>query len=154
MTNKEFTHISTIIVLFLVISSTFFIYGCGNSIDEKDKSRSGPITPNSVYTRDEPGNWSGLEDEHLPVIKILHDQTEKNIIVYVNLDSASSTHYIERIGIMDKSKKDLAGVNFIQDKKRVKVKATLTLWPLPTDEGIKVYVKCSKHDLWIENLYK
>ncbi len=135
----------------LLISFYLICFSCSN---EGENSTSGqkqkiiPITPKSEYTEQESGEWKLLKDDHLPHIKIIPKSTKDNIEVQV-LGKFNEQHYIERIGIMNRDKQDLAGINL---QKMSNANATLTLYPIPESPEIKVYVKCNLHDLWTKPL--
>lgn len=111
-----------------------------------------PITPKPEYTEEEAGEWEEIKNEHLPIVTIDRTQFEKNIIVQIPGRNFSNSHYIEKIGIMDKDKVDLA-VEVPQNKLEPSV--NLTLKPIPSDlENTKIFVKCNLHDLWTVPLTK
>ena len=60
-----------------------------------------PITPQAIYSKDDPGNWVGREDEHTPVVEIISNSGSENIIVSVTLQNPSPSHYIEKLFIAD-----------------------------------------------------
>lgn len=45
------------------------------NISAEDKHRIGDITKQSVHTYDNPGEWKGKEDIHVPVISIRDSDT-------------------------------------------------------------------------------
>jgi len=54
---------------------------------------------------------------------------------------------------MDEQKRDIvAAVNMKTDRLQTVVKAAFTLNPIPMGDKVKVYVKCSQHDLWTKPL--
>ena len=116
---------------------------CKNTPDaENTKER---IIPKAEYTLDEPGEWEGMDFEHVPKVKILPG-TKQNIQVKMVLINHDGSHYIERIGIMDENKKDLAGQSFSKNTQYYDIK--LDLYPIPKNKNLKVYAKCNLHDLW------
>jgi desulfoferrodoxin (superoxide reductase-like protein) len=62
------------------------------------------------------------------------------------MKDSSPAHYIEKIGIMDKDKKDIA-VKSIEQRSGF-IEARFSLHPVPDSKDIKVYAKCNLHDLW------
>ncbi len=107
-----------------------------------------PKTPEAEYTENKAGEWEDIKDEHVPFIKIISRSKKDNIEIKVN-GEFTLDHYIERIGIMDETKQDLAGLSL---KKNQRPTATLTLYPIPENPKVKVYVKCNLHDLWTKPL--
>ena len=107
-----------------------------------------PVTPKAEYTDEEAGEWEEIKSNHLPKIKIDNKSKKDNIEIHVE-GIFSEQHYIERIGIMDENKQDLAGKSL---KKNEKPEVTLSLDPIPENPKVKVYVKCNLHDLWTRPL--
>ena len=105
--------------------------------------------PKLEYTRDDPDMWSGLETEHLPVVTFNADR-EPDMDVRVNLENPTPTHYIEAIGIMDENRNDIVSKQF--DANTKVFEARFFSASLPKNKKLKVYAKCSLHDLWTEPL--
>jgi desulfoferrodoxin (superoxide reductase-like protein) len=87
----------------------FFLLSCDRTGMQPSD---GPITPQAVYSADDPGNWAGKEEEHIPVVKISSDDGTGNVAVSVTLQNPSSAHYIEKIFIADKQGKPYSEVIF------------------------------------------
>lgn len=122
------------------------IFGC------LDPGEPGPRKPQDEYTAKKPGEWKNIAKDHLPVIKYHPMKTADNIEIFVPGNSFSESHYIEKIGIMDKEKRDVASKSF---KRGERPGAFLTLDPIPEySENYKIYVKCNLHDLWTVRLNK
>jgi desulfoferrodoxin (superoxide reductase-like protein) len=132
-----------IILMGFLLFSIAPVTGCGEN-DRLEKSGE-HRKPKEEYTRDKPGEWEEIAGEHLPVVTI-HENEIQNIRVRVNLKSAGTGHYIEKIGIMDSSKRDIAVKTFSRHERYFEAKFSLS--PLPEEKGTKVYVKCNLHDLW------
>ena len=109
-------------------------------------------TPKPEYTRDDPGEWTGMEEDHIPVVTFYTDR-EPDIIVRVDLKNPTAIHYIEKIGIMDENRKDLVCKEFRSVDKIFE--AQFYSAHIPGDKKkLKVYAKCSLHDLWTEKFEK
>ena len=136
----------SLIKVILVILLLGLIQNC-----QQEKQKTDARQPQNEYNKEHPGRWENLVDQHDIYIEVYADKTQNNIIVYIPLKSEDKNHYIERIGIFDKDKRDLTGISFGPQPRKL-VKAVLTLYPVPLDQEIKVYAKCSKHDLWTKPL--
>src|SRR5687767_6337483 len=136
------------IVSLSMLCTAYWLVNCSESGKGGDTQpkKSEVIIPRAEYTAEEPGEWVGKENEHLPQVEILPDEKEKNILIQVNLKSRSQDHYIERIGIMAEDKSDVDGVSFSRSSSHHT--ARLTLYPVPRESKYKVYAKCNLHDLW------
>ncbi|MCP5502084.1 MAG: hypothetical protein H7A25_19450 [Leptospiraceae bacterium] len=153
------------LILLIILSLTLF---CGQQ-DNKDKgdkgkdpsllevskqnpTPTGPRTPMSEYTEEAPGEWEKFKETHVPQIEYFSERSQNNIKVVLKAEGYDNSHYIERIGIMDRDKRDF-------DSKALKrgqvPQAELTLKDIPEDlSTVKVYVKCNLHDLWTVPLSK
>ena len=132
----------------------FSLVQCGYGLGD-----SGPVTPQSEYTAENPGEWAGLEGAHLPIVSVAEFGYEKKRVTITVADSRlfNSRHYIEKIGVFDENKRDLAVKEFNQAdivNDGVKEwKAEFTLDSLPENPKIKAFVKCNLHDLWTTPLF-
>ena len=103
-------------------------------------------TPQAEYTAANPGEWSGLEKTHAPVIV----RSETRIQISVPLTDINPGHYIEKIGIMDQHKRDVVPVISLP---RAKARSAAAEFEVPPGDGpFKVYAKCNLHDLWTAEL--
>jgi desulfoferrodoxin (superoxide reductase-like protein) len=142
---------NTIRYILLFILAIFFTGILASCKDDSFK-RIFRKVPKAEYTRDAPDEWTGLEEEHLPVVTFYKDR-EPDIYVRVNLKNPSVTHHIEKIGIMDENRKDLATKEFNQNDRIFE--AQFYSAHIPSDKkNLKVYAKCSLHDLWTEPFKK
>jgi len=144
--------------------------------NQKNQSTTEPITPQAVYSKNDPGNWAGKEDEHTPVINVLSDDGNNNIQVTVTLKEPKPGHFIEKIFIADKNGKPYAEAIYNNTgNKSVFVEQVATLpseaakvqgsvlnsgsdktwkavFTMPLNSQTKseyaVYARCSQHDLW------
>jgi len=107
------------------------------------------VVPRLEYSLDKPGEWVGLEAEHIPKITI-NRQGKPYMLVWVPLKNASTDHYIEKIGIMDKDRKDIALKVFSRHEKYFEAKFLLS--DIKVDKDMKLFAKCNSHDLWVTNL--
>lgn len=138
--------------IFIVISFFFLFSLTYCNADQDSNTPVEPITPKQEYTEEDAGEWEEIKNEHLPIVTIDRTQSEKNISVQIPGRNFSNTHYIEKIGIMDRDKIDLT-VEVPQNKLEPSV--TLTLKPIPSDlDTTKIFVKCNLHDLWTVPLTK
>jgi|GEM_PF-1189430 len=153
--NKEHSSLTRgVNIISVTLAFMMILFFSCSSDDGSGKMSSEPGKRLAEYSADKPGKWKGKEDGHAPYVKVIRGQSKNNIIVYVNLKDFSENHYIERIGIMDENKKDLAGISYSPKARSSRIKATFSLSPVPTAPNVKVYVKCSQHDLWTAPLIK
>ena len=132
---------------FLLITIVFMSCTNESQIDSEHKDSQEkivPKVPKPEYTEKDAGEWEDIKDAHIPIIKLNRKSREDNIEISVK-GEFTEQHYIERIGIMDENKQDLAGMSL---KKLQKATVTLTLDPIPDNPNVKVYVECNLHDLW------
>lgn len=115
------------------------------------------ITPQDEYTREEPGMWAGKEETHLPLVTV---ERETGGIVKVKIRIHSSQgfnreHYIEKIGIFDELKQDIAVLELEPQDRHVNepIQAEFTLEDIQENPKIKAFVKCNIHDLWTAPLF-
>jgi desulfoferrodoxin (superoxide reductase-like protein) len=148
---KPKKNLPTITFYYAVVTIASFLFSihCSNemsnkSIDQDKPEKIIPKTPKPEYTEKDAGEWDALKNEHLPIVKINPKSKKDNVEIRV-MGEFSEDHYIERIGIMDENRQDLAGMNL---KKLQKTEVLLTLDPVPENPKVKVYVKCNLHDLW------
>ena len=129
--------------IFLLTIALFALYCKG----EQNKPGE-PITPQDVYTKDDPGNWAGKENEHTPKVEILSNSGRDNIRVTVMLQDTSPAHFIEKIFIADSKGKPYEEKVFNRDH----AKTYTATFSMPvnsqTASEYKVYARCSQHDLW------
>lgn len=130
----------------LILLLCIFIYSSCDKLDtEVQETNYKPVTPKAEYTKEKPGEWKGMEKEHLPVIRITSGD-KINVIISVPLVNKDGKHYIETIGVMDESKKVIASKNFTRNTRYYQ-----TGFYIPSNllgKNLKVYVKCNLHDLW------
>lgn len=99
------------------------------------------------YTREKPGKWEKQVADHIPRIEILKTEID-NILVYVILKDASDTHYIEKIGILDDKNNILHEKSFPRGRQNsYNTWFTMNLTEYK-DKELKIFAKCSQHDLW------
>ncbi|MCG9874792.1 MAG: hypothetical protein MH321_08405 [Leptospiraceae bacterium] len=138
--------------VFLFFFFSLFIFSCG--VDDGERE---PVTPQDEYTLEAPGIWSGLEESHLPIVLVTRKgRGEQKIAIRVqDTTNFSLNHYIEKIGIMDENKMDIA-VKIFPDRTVYidePIDASFELSSLPESPKIKAYVKCNLHDLWTSPVY-
>lgn len=135
-----------LLILAGLLSPAIISCGEGNKpFMDKIPEQKNAIMPQKEYTEKNPGNWKGLEDEHLPKIQIFTGR-KQNIVITVPVKNASQKHYIEKIAIIDKSGKELAAKVFSRHKKYFE--AIFSIHPLPKRGTAKIYIKCNLHDVW------
>jgi len=127
----------------------FFIVLLIFTCKESGQSKPGePITPQAVYTKDNPGNWAGKENEHLPRVEILTNSGKDNIRVTVALQDSSPAHFIEKIFIADSKGRPYEEKTFNRDHAKIYT----AFFSMPNSqfnqEEYAVYARCSQHDLW------
>lgn len=143
MTRQINVFLKFMVVLFCI---TLF-FSCTNELQNdlnEPKEKIIPKVPKPEYTEKDAGEWEEIKDAHVPTIKLNRKSKTDNVEITVN-GEFTEQHYIERIGIMDENKQDLAGISLT---KLQKATVTLTLDPIPENPKVKVYVKCNLHDLW------
>lgn len=130
--------------LILLASVLWLMIGCAG--EDNQNQTNDPIPPEPEYTKEAPGQWKGIEAEHIPTIKVLgNSKTTDNIQVKVE-GMFSDRHYIEKVGIMDENKNTLSEKTIIiGDEPNVVLSLDLTK---ESSKKAKVYVKCILHDLW------
>lgn len=141
---KQFIYFS----LFLILFNFYCSNEEGGNQPQPPPEKIVPITPKAEYTEQEAREWEEIKDEHLPKIKIDFKSKKENIAIKVE-GGFNERHYIERIGIMDENKQDLAGKSLEVNQKP---EVVLSLDPIPENPRVKVYVKCNLHDLWTKPL--
>lgn len=120
------------------------ILGCA----QEDQEKVDPITPKPEYTATDAAEWEPIKSDHLPIVDV--NIKEKTIHVIVPGKTFDTSHYIEKIGIMDRDKVDLAVKSFDREEKP---ETTIQLKSFPEDwKHTKIYVKCNLHDLWTTTL--
>lgn len=155
MFKNYYLTISKYLLSLSIIFLFMFFSGCTNEGENTLPEPKGnaekivPKIPKPEYTEKDAGEWDLIKNDHVPIIKINSKSKKNNIEIRVN-GNFSDQHYIERIGIMDENKQDLAGINL---KKLQELNVTLTLDPIPDNPRIKVYVKCNLHDLWTKPIH-
>ena len=112
----------------------------------------GPRRPQDEYTADEPGEWAGIAQEHLPQISFIERDGKEFVRVRLAFHDPNPAHYIEKIGIFEKAtKRDLEVISFDRDTGTYDVELPYHY----KDKDVKIFVKCNLHDLWtVDNIQK
>ncbi|MDH5720935.1 MAG: desulfoferrodoxin family protein [Spirochaetia bacterium] len=130
-------------VYLLIVLVSLYAAACGGQ-DKPDFSET-----QAEYTEENPGKWADKVSDHLPKIEILQKQRD-NVLIYVILKDASDTHYIEKIGVIDADNKILHEKSFGRGRQNsYNAWFTMNLSDYKGKE-LKVYAKCSRHDLWVK----
>jgi desulfoferrodoxin (superoxide reductase-like protein) len=109
--------------------------------------------PADEYTQEVPGPWEGMEDSHAPKFDYRREQSQNNLLAYVILKNPEPNHYIEVMGIMDESRKDVVpAIHFGRGHTTVQNFFTVDSFRYAREKKWKVYVKCSLHDLWTREI--
>jgi desulfoferrodoxin (superoxide reductase-like protein) len=117
---------------------------------EQEPTKVEPITPKPEYTAEDPAEWESVKSDHLPFVEAI--PSEGTIYIKVPGKDFNPSHYIEKIGIMNKDKQDLDVKAFGREDVP---EAKFTIKPFPEDwKNTKIYVKCNLHDLWTTTLEK
>ena len=133
----------------LIIAPAFCLLGVLFSFCSADST--GPRTPQAEYTADNPGEWEHLVKTHVPVIFLVENAGgDSSARIRVPLARIESGHYIERIGIIDKNKKEIVSHAFNRGD-RPHIALPLEHYVL-NSEGVKIYAKCNQHDIWTVQL--
>ena len=115
---------------------------------QENQNQNQPITPQPEYTSEDAGEWEAIKQDHLPFTDV--NLKEKSIFVKVESKTFNETHYIEKIGIMNQDKVDLAVKSF---NRTDKTEVAFQFKTFPEDwKHTKIYVKCNLHDLWTTTL--
>lgn len=144
MSNPLYKKIWATMILIIVAS-----LNCGEKPRILPPKDADAVVPRLEYSLDKPGEWVGLEAEHIPRVTI-NRQSKPYILVWVPLKNASTEHYIEKIGIMDKDRNDIALKVFSRHEKYFEAKFLLS--EIKVDKDMKLFAKCNLHDLWVTNL--
>lgn len=149
--------------ILIVLTIAFSIQlACGKADDKNkpigltdfdNKEKVVPRVPMDEYTKEAPAEWSEIADDHLPTIQYLSGELTDNVRISLSGTGFNDSHYIEKIGIMDKNKRTLV----VKELKRgnTKPSASLTLKEDPIErKDLKVFVKCNLHDLWTVKLHE
>lgn len=122
-------------------------FNCKGNSPERFQTEK-PRIPLKEYSKDEPGEWVGLEEQHYPRVTIDNSSME-NIIVRVNFPvNHEPDHYIEKIGLMDKDGNDIIVKKFNPTADYWEARFSIPFIP----KGVKAYARCSLHDLWVTPL--
>lgn len=115
------------------------------------------MTPQDEYTREAPGIWVGLEEKHLPIVSVDRKGrgVQKITITIMDTKKFDPNHYIEKIGIMNENKEDIAVKIFPEMvlNSQEPIMAEFQLNGIPENNKVKAFVKCNLHDLWTHPLY-
>jgi desulfoferrodoxin (superoxide reductase-like protein) len=104
-----------------------------------------PVIPQKEYTGEEPGQWAGLANDHIPKFTFNRSLNQNNLRVEIPGRKFNERHYIEAIGIMDEKMADI-DVKILQ-RGDIPI-AILTLDKSMDPKKVKVFAKCNLHDLW------
>ncbi|MDH4200256.1 MAG: desulfoferrodoxin family protein [Spirochaetia bacterium] len=129
------------------IISAAITFNCKGSSSERFQTDK-PRIPLKEYSRNDPGEWVGLEDQHYPRVTIDNSAME-NIIIRVNFPiKHEPDHYIEKIGLMDKDGNDIIVKRFNPAADYWEARFNIPFIP----KGAKAFARCSLHDLWVTPL--
>lgn len=122
-----------------------------------DDGQREPLTPQDEYTLEAPGIWSGLEESHLPIIQLERKGRglQKITITIKETKQFNLNHYIEKIGIMNENKEDIA-VKIFPEMTLNSTELIMAEFQMESpveNNRIKAFVKCNLHDLWTHPLY-
>jgi len=113
----------------------------------KNNSDYKPGDEPKFYSKDNPGKWQNMENEHNPDITISNEKGEKMIDVKIGITQTPS-HYVELILLADHQHKELAKIDI------GRLNAPHAIFKLPATYRSKAYVimKCNLHDMWESEL--
>lgn len=144
--NKNFFHPLFLTRLFLIIFVAVAFSFCDSGKKAEEFNGDKPITPKAEYTKEEPREWEGMEDQLVPQITF-NKGFGRDIIIRVNLENPGGDNYIEKIGIMDKDGNELVVKVFSRHNKFFE--AHFFSSDLPTDKkDLRAFSKSSLYDLW------
>ena len=100
-----------------------------------------------VYTRDNVGEYEGMQDAHLPVIAYEKSDIGLKVTVTVNHEmNAETPHYIMWIKIKD-AEDNLLGEKMFEATDAA-AEAVFDLAEIPA--AIKAFEKCNVHGIWMD----
>ncbi len=134
--------------LILVVALVMSGYHCKKA---EELPKDGPITPMKEYTVDEAREWTDIAKEHGPTAKASVHKGQPAVIVEIPLAKADEGHYIEKIGIMDMTGKELAVETMPRQRNPLNY-AYFDKKILPWSGKVKIFAKCNKHDLWVKEV--
>lgn len=142
-------------ILFLgkisIVFCIFFLSACNDDSADMQQNGSEPAKPQDEYTREEPGEWKSIAEEHIPEVRFEKSGYNYEFTVTVPGRGFTAGHRVEKIGIMDGDKTDIV-VNTVNSEE---IPVT-TVLKLNTEkysiDNAKVYIKCNLHDLWTVSL--
>ncbi len=110
-----------------------------------------PTKPQDEYTKENPGEWAPVAKDHIPQVELKGKLDPNNIHVTLSGTEFNSSHYIEKVGLVDKEKKELVSKSLEKGLHE----ASLTYkYDFDDLKDMKVYVKCNLHDVWTLTLDK
>jgi len=127
-----------------VLFAAAFILGC----KESPYNGTDPIKPLAEYTASEAREWTDIAKFHAPRMLRSVNKGQDSILVEVPLEKANEGHYIEKIGIMDLARRELA-VATIKRERNPLTYAHFDPKVIPWQGKVKAFAKCNKHDLWV-----
>jgi len=142
-----------ILIVPVLIALAFFLTACSQkeqATEEKpiaDQVGSTILTTEKiVFTKADPGPWSGKEGGHVPIISYKKTETGLSVNVSVSHEMNSETpHYIEWIRLFN-GKGDLVGEKDFEAEDE-KAMAVFILETVP--DALKAYAKCNLHGIWM-----
>jgi desulfoferrodoxin (superoxide reductase-like protein) len=106
------------------------------------------ITPLAEYTEENPREWENIADEHVPQARLTTDKGREAIIIKAPLKKPTTAHYIEKIGILDETGREIISET-IPRMPNPKTYAFFLTDYLPRDRSkLKIFIKCNLHDRW------
>ena len=111
-----------------------------------------PIKPMKEYTLENAREWTDIAKFHAPTAKKSSHNGRAAVIVEVPIEKANEGHYIEKIGIMDMTGKELGTVT-LKRERNPNTYAYFYSEILPWSGKVKIFAKCNKHDLWVKEMY-
>lgn len=138
---KQITSILSLVILLFV--------ACQKEGGEQEIAE--PTKPKDEYTKENPGEWVDVAKDHLPHVELAGKLSPNNVKVTLTGTEFNTEHYIEKIGIIDKEKNEIASKTLEKGSHE----AFLTYkYDHDTLADIKVYAKCNLHDVWTLTLDK
>ena len=113
--------------------------------------KEGPIKPMQEYTLDNAREWSGIAKDHAPTARKSVSNGVPSVLIEVPMPHKNEGHYIEKIGVMDMQGHELA-VQTLRREKNPTTYAYIDQKVLPWSGKVKIFAKCNKHDLWVNEM--
>lgn len=130
----------------LMIAICAFAIHCAG--DQDDWKKADRIIPMDEYSEGDAREWEDIKKEHIPVVRKSIDQGKSALLIEVPLLQITTSHYIEKFGVMTLDGQVLESVTIERNS------SPLGYAYIPWDKinhhrRLKAFAKCNLHDLWV-----